>query len=166
MRRVFAGSDGRRRVFARRAAISAGAAAGYGALLLVAFSGVPDLPTALDPRPFPLPQSTPKTPVPSSTPPPAAPPPGPRTASAPEARGAPEPVREPPRTSAEPPPARTTAQSAQFARPAPPDTRADAAAPRQGGDRRNGRAPENPPKQGKTTPPKSERSHRALPGSS
>ncbi|WP_340683169.1 hypothetical protein LCL61_31845 [Amycolatopsis coloradensis] len=141
---VFADPGGRRRVV-RRIAIGAGAAASYGALLLFALSGVPDLPAALGPRPVPGPEMTP--PPPTTTPPTTTD--GPRTASPPESWGAPEPVRENSPTSARPAPIRTTAS------PASPDTRAPAASSQSGSDRRNRRAPEDPPSKAKTTPPKS-----------
>ncbi|MFD6071094.1 hypothetical protein [Amycolatopsis lurida] len=156
MRPVFADPDGRRRVLARRIAISAGATAGYGVLLLVAFSGVPDLPTALGPRPLPTPQATSPPPVapPPRTPPPVTPPPAttpdePRTPSPPESREASEPVGETPRTRARPVPFRAADA------PTPPDPRERAASPQSGGDRRNGRAPGDPPGKPKTMPPKS-----------
>lgn len=162
MRPMFADPNGRRRVFVRRVAISAGAAASYGVLLLVAFSGVPDLPSALEPRPFPTPQAAPQPPVtapPTATPPTTTPstttPAGPsRSASPPESQEAPEPVHEPPRTSAGPPPAGTTASPAT---PEAPETRAPGTSSQPDNDRRNSRAPEDPPKHAKTTPPKSGR---------
>ncbi|MFD5248726.1 hypothetical protein ACFWIW_29580 [Amycolatopsis sp. NPDC058340] len=165
MRQMFADPSGRRRVFVRRVAISAGAAACYGVLLLVAFSGVPELPTALRPWPLPAPQATPRPPVtaPSTAAPPTPPPAGPRTASppeTPESGGAPEPVRETPGTSAGPPPAGTTASPTPPAKPDPagaPDTRAPSTSPQPDNDRRNGRTPEDPPKHARTTAPKSGR---------
>ncbi|MFI0798466.1 hypothetical protein SAMN04489729_2088 [Amycolatopsis lurida] len=156
MRPVFADPSGRRRVLARRIAISAGATAGYGVLLLVAFSGVPDLPAALEPRPLPTPQATSPPPVapPPVTPPPAIPPPATttdesRTPSPSESQEAPEPVGETPRTSARPVPVRTADP------PTPPGPREPAGSPPSGGDRRNGRAPGDPPGKAKTAPPKS-----------
>ncbi|MFE6611088.1 hypothetical protein [Amycolatopsis sp. NPDC057786] len=152
------GDPGARRRVVRRIAISAGAAACYGALLLVAFSGVPDLPTALGPWPLLGPDVTSQSPAPppsTTAPPPATSPTttdGPRTASPPETLGAPEPVREMSPTSARPAPARTTAS------PAPPDTRAlTTTPPPPGSERRNSRVPDDPPSKAKTTPPKSGR---------
>ncbi|WP_410654829.1 hypothetical protein [Amycolatopsis sp. lyj-112] len=150
-RPVVADPGGRRRVFVRRTAIGVGATAGYGVLLLVALSGVPDLPAALGPRPVPGPQATSQ---PSTATPPTTTPSGPRTASSPESRGAPEPVREATRASARPAPVRTTTA------PGPPDTRAPSASSRPDSDRRNSRnsrAPDDPPGQARTTPPKSGR---------
>ncbi|WP_410649396.1 hypothetical protein [Amycolatopsis sp. cmx-4-54] len=160
---VSAGPDGRRRVV-RRIAISAGAAAGYGALLLVAFSGVPELPTALGPRPVPAPQLTSRPPTttqstttPPSTTPPAATTGEPRPVSPPASRGTPEPVHETPYTSATSVPVRATAVPAPPAPPDPPDTRAATASPPPSSDRRNGRGHGDPPGKAKTTPPKSGR---------
>ncbi|MFI9451462.1 hypothetical protein [Amycolatopsis sp. NPDC052450] len=154
---VSAEHGGRRGVLVRRIAISAVAAAGYGALLFVALSGVPDLPTALGPRPVPGPQvpsqpptATPPTTPPSTTPPPTTTTDGPRTPSPPDSRGAPEPVLETSPTSARPAPVRTTTA------PGPPATRAPSSASPHDSDRRNGRPP-GPPGHARTTPPKSGR---------
>ncbi|WP_125787985.1 hypothetical protein [Amycolatopsis sp. WAC 01375] len=148
---------GARRRVVRRIAIGAGAAAGYGVLLLVALSGVPDLPTALGPRPVPGPQATsqppattPPTTVPPTTPPSTTTPDGPRTASPPESWGALEPARETAPSSARPAPVRTTTA------PGPPDTGAPSASSPPDSERRNSRAPD-PPGHAKTTPPKSGR---------
>ncbi|WP_125793743.1 hypothetical protein [Amycolatopsis sp. WAC 01376] len=155
---VSAEPGGRRGVLIRRIAISAGAAAGYGVLLLVALSGVPDLPTALGPRPVPRPQATSQPPAttPPTTPPPTTTtdgptPSGPRTASPPESWGAPEPVLETMPTSARPAPVRTTTVSG------PPDARAPSTTSPADSERRNSRAPDDPPGHARTTPPKSGR---------
>ncbi|MFJ8911996.1 hypothetical protein [Amycolatopsis sp. NPDC102389] len=160
MKQVFAEHGGGRRVVVRRAAISVGGAACYGALLLVALSGVPDLPTAQGPLSIPAPQTTPQSPetpppppsaTPPTTPPPTTTPGEPRTVSPPESRGAPEPVRETSSTGAKPAPDRATSW------PDRPDTRASDGSPQPGGDRGNGRGHDDPPRKARTTPPKSGR---------